>query len=162
MISTYNKYGPQYLDNQHIGLKQKLCFFDTIIPAIATMGSSTWTYEPKHLFKLQLTQVILLARLMRRRVRGFTITKAMTIASNHDWHQLVPITYHIHKQQILYLKHLFTSTSPSDSTTLQAGHPRIYNTAGRKNNIWRVNILSNDIADNKILRFTRDTRRMRV
>ena len=30
----------------------------------------------------------------------------MTIASNHDWHQLVPITYHIHKQQILYLKHL--------------------------------------------------------
>jgi hypothetical protein len=30
----------------------------------------------------------------------------MTIASNHDWHHLVPIAYHIHKQQILYLKHL--------------------------------------------------------
>jgi hypothetical protein len=39
-------------------------------------------------------------------MEGFTIAKAMTIASNHGYQHFTPIAYHVHKKQIMYLKHL--------------------------------------------------------
>jgi hypothetical protein len=113
MWDSFNKYKANTFLNPHVSLWQKLLLFNITVVPNATYGCCAWAYEAKQLQKLEGTQIKMLKLIMNQQNdKSFNMIKAIDIADNHHWHNLLPIGARVESMHIKYLRHLLTTVTP--------------------------------------------------